>query len=103
MSFWKMIRRDWWVFIPHFVAVCLVGWLGYDQFYIPHSVRPGQVWVYHRGNPFTEGDETNTVIAIQRGYVKYSNPEHGEVSCTIRYFIVGSDKISNGQPLPEKP
>ena len=57
------------------------------------SVRVGQVWVYESPDPFLEIVSSNTVIAIQDGYVSFVNQRGHRHSRHKSLFTINSRLI----------
>lgn len=61
-----------------------------------HSVTvcAGQVWVYVGEDPFDPWTQTNTVLAVQDGYVQYKSNTGRTNSWGVHTFLYGSTLIS---------
>jgi hypothetical protein len=84
------------------IPLCLVILIIFHVLIYPLiALKPGQVWLWQSRNKFQGLLETNTVLAVEHGYVQYQSVYEmypGNLYTNIRsssagYFLLGSTKL----------
>lgn len=64
--------------------------------YRAYTLDVGQVWIYkaYRKNPFsTSVERRQRIIAVSENYVQYVENEIDTLSCSKRWFLLGSERV----------